>query len=448
MIRFIFLYRWIIIHLCIMKKFIVLFFIPLIIIPAFGQDESNASVQPGYQKEIDKLAKNKNIQQAFAYIDELEPITHKNLIELTEIPAPPFKEEKRAARFREMLEEAGADKVWIDEEGNVLALRKGNGNGKTVALDAHLDTVFPEGTDVIVKMKGDTLYAPGVGDDTRGLVMVLTALRAMNKAQIKTTADVLFVGTVGEEGLGDLRGVKHLFKKNEPKIDSWIAIDGGDIGRVNNKALGSYRYKITFKGPGGHSWGAFGLANPHHAAGRAVMYFDEAAGAFTSNGPRTSYNIGRIGGGTSVNSIPFESWMEVDMRSVSPDRLKEIEQILIAQTNRALDDYNKTVKKGAKLTVDIDKIGDRPSGELAEDLPLIQRSLAASVYFKAEPILTRGSTDSNIPISLGIPAVTIGRGGQGGGAHSLGEWWMNDASGPESIKLALLILLAEAGIEK
>lgn len=431
-----------------MKKFIVLFFIPLIIIPAFGQDESNASVQPGYQKEIDKLAKNKNIQQAFAYIDELEPITHKNLIELTEIPAPPFKEEKRAARFREMLEEAGADKVWIDEEGNVLALRKGNGNGKTVALDAHLDTVFPEGTDVIVKMKGDTLYAPGVGDDTRGLVMVLTALRAMNKAQIKTTADVLFVGTVGEEGLGDLRGVKHLFKKNEPKIDSWIAIDGGDIGRVNNKALGSYRYKITFKGPGGHSWGAFGLANPHHAAGRAVMYFDEAAGAFTSNGPRTSYNIGRIGGGTSVNSIPFESWMEVDMRSVSPDRLKEIEQILIAQTNRALDDYNKTVKKGAKLTVDIDKIGDRPSGELAEDLPLIQRSLAASVYFKAEPILTRGSTDSNIPISLGIPAVTIGRGGQGGGAHSLGEWWMNDASGPESIKLALLILLAEAGIEK
>ncbi len=431
-----------------MKKFIGIIFISLVIAPAFGQDESRASVQPAYQKEIDKLAKNKNIQQAFAYIDELEPITHKNLIELTEIPAPPFKEEKRAARFKQLLEEAGADKVWIDEEGNVLALRKGKGNGKTVALDAHLDTVFPEGTDVTVKMKGDTLYAPGVGDDTRGLIMVLTALRVMNKAQIKTTVDVLFVGTVGEEGLGDLRGVKHLFKKNEPKIDSWIAIDGGSMGPVNTKALGSYRYRITFKGPGGHSWGAFGLANPHHAAGRAVMYFDEAAGAFTSSGPRTSYNIGRIGGGTSVNSIPFESWMEVDMRSVSPDRLKEIEQILIAQTNRALEDYNKTVKKGAKLTVAIDKIGDRPSGELADDLPLIQRSLAASVYFKAEPVLTRSSTDSNIPISLGIPAVTIGRGGQGGGAHSLGEWWMNDASGPESIKLALLILLAEAGIEK
>jgi acetylornithine deacetylase/succinyl-diaminopimelate desuccinylase-like protein len=297
-------------------------------------------------------------------------------------------------------------------------------------------------------MKGDTMYAPGIGDVTRGLVMVLTALRAMNKANIKTTSDVLLVGTVGEEGLGDLRGVKHLFKKNEPKIDSWIAIDGGEIGRINNKALGSYRYKVTFHGPGGHSWGAFGLANPHHAAGRAVMYFDEAAGAYTSTGPKTSYNIGRIGGGTSINSIPCESWMEVDMRSVSPERLKEIEKILIAQMNRALEDYNKTVKKGPKLTVEIEKIGDRPSGELAADLPLIQRSLAATVFFKAEPTLTRGSTDSNIPISLGIPAVTIGRGGKGGGAHSLGEWWMNDASGPESIKLALLILLAEAGLEK
>lgn len=431
-----------------MKKFIALLFISALSLSAFGQDEEKTSVEPSYQKEIDKLAKNKKVQLAFETIDQLEPTSLKELVELTQIPAPPFAEQKRAARFKEMLEAAGADKVWIDEVGNVLALRKGKGNGKTVALDAHLDTVFPEETDVTVKMKGDTMYAPGIGDDTRGLIMVLTALRAMNKANIQTTSDVLLVGTVGEEGLGDLRGVKHLFKKNEPKIDSWIAIDGGEIGRVNNKALGSYRYKVTFHGPGGHSWGAFGLANPHHAAGRAVMYFDEAAGAFTSSGPRTSYNIGRIGGGTSINSIPFESWMEVDMRSVSPDRLKEIEKILIAQMNRALEDYNKTVKKGPKLTVEIEKIGDRPSGELSTSVPLIQRSLAAATFFKAEPSLTRGSTDSNIPISLGIPAVTIGRGGKGGGAHSLGEWWMNDASGPESIKFALLVLLAEAGVEK
>ncbi|MET7030286.1 M20/M25/M40 family metallo-hydrolase [Sediminicola luteus] len=412
-----------------------------------GQEETVSKVQPKYQKEIDKLVKKKSIQQAFSIIDELEPDTHKHLVELTEIPAPPFLEHKRAERFSEMLKEAGADRVWIDEVGNVLALRKGKDSTTTIALDAHLDTVFPEGTDVKVKMVGDTLYAPGVGDDTRGLVMVLTVLKAMNRANIKTTSDVLLVGTVGEEGLGDLRGVKHLFKKNEPKIDSWIAIDGGELGRINNQALGSYRYKITFKGPGGHSWGAFGLANPHHAAGRAVAYFDDAARTYTASGPKTSYNIGRIGGGTSINSIPFESWMEVDMRSVSPDRLIEIEEILITETNRALDDYNKLVDKGPKLSVDIEKIGDRPSGELSPELPLIQRSMAATKAFKTEPFLTRGSTDSNIPISLGIPAVTLGRGGKAGGAHSLGEWWVNDKTGPESIKLALLILVSEAGLE-
>lgn len=414
---------------------------------SIGQEKTVTEVQSIYQKEIDRLVKKKSIQQAFSIIDELEPMTHQNLVELTEIPAPPFMEQKRAERFSQLLKEAGADKVWIDDVGNVLALRKGKDSGKTVALDAHLDTVFPEGTNVSVTMVGDTLYAPGVGDDTRGLVMVLTVLRAMNKANIKTTSDVLMVGTVGEEGLGDLRGVKHLFKKNEPKIDSWIAIDGGELGRINNQALGSYRYKITFKGPGGHSWGAFGLANPHHAAGRAVAYFDDAARAYTAEGPKTSYNIGRIGGGTSINSIPFESWMEVDMRSVSPERLLEIEELLITQTNRALGDYNKMVVKGPKLTVDIEKIGDRPSGELSAEIPLIQRAMAATKSFKTEPYLTRGSTDSNIPISMGIPAVTLGRGGQAGGAHSLGEWWVNDKTGPESIKLALLILVSEAGLE-
>jgi tripeptide aminopeptidase len=429
------------------KQLLSLLILFLAINPIIGQEETEIDVQPEYQKEIDKLVKKKSIQLAFSIIDELEPVTHKDLVELTEIPAPPFMEQTRAARYSQMLEQAGADKVWIDEVGNVLALRKGKDSSKTIALDAHLDTVFPEGTDVSVHMVGDTLYAPGVGDDTRGLVMVLTVLRAMNTANIKTTSDVMLVGTVGEEGLGDLRGVKHLFNKNQPKIDSWIAIDGGELGRINNQALGSYRYKITFKGPGGHSWGAFGLANPHHAAGRAVAYFDDAARSYTSYGPKTSYNIGRIGGGTSINSIPFESWMEVDMRSVSPDRLIEIEEIMITQTKRALDDYNKMVDKGPKLTVEIEKIGDRPSGELSSDLPLIQRSMAATKAFKTEPYLTRGSTDSNIPISLGIPAVTLGRGGKAGGAHSLGEWWVNDETGPASIKLALLILVAEAGLE-
>ncbi len=404
------------------------------------------SVQTAYKAEIDAITADQRVQQAFGVIQAFEPQTIKNLIELTEIPAPPFMEEKRGIRFAEMLKVAGVDSIWTDEVGNVLALRKGKKGGKTVVFEAHLDTVFPIETDVTVKVKGDTLYAPGIGDDTRGLSMVVTVLEAMNKAKVTTDADVIFAGMVGEEGLGDLRGVKHLFNHSDRKIDAYIAIDGGDIGRINNMGLGSLRYKVTFNGPGGHSWGAFGLANPHHAIGKAINYFDEAAGTYVANGPKTSYNVGRIGGGTSVNSIPFESWMEIDMRSVSPQKLLGVESILKEQMQRALADYNKTVKKGELLTVDVQKIGDRPSGELGENLPLILKAIAATNYFNAKPTLTRGSTDSNIPIALGIPAITIGRGGKSANAHALDEWYLNDETGALAIKLAMLILIAEAGL--
>ncbi|MDP5120821.1 MAG: M20/M25/M40 family metallo-hydrolase [Spirosomaceae bacterium] len=426
-----------------MNKLHLLILLAFVTVTSFAQ---KPSVNDTYKSEIDAITADKRVQKAFQIIQEMEPTTMKNLIELTEIPAPPFMEEKRGIRFMEMLKTAGVDSVWIDEVGNVLALRKGTKRGKTVVFEAHLDTVFPIETDVTVKMKGDTLYAPGIGDDTRGLSMVITVLEAMNKANITTEADVLFAGMVGEEGLGDLRGVKHLFKNGDRKIDSYIAIDGGDIGRINNMGLGSLRYRITFNGPGGHSWGAFGLANPHHAIGKAINYFDEAAGTYVASGPKTSYNVGRIGGGTSINSIPFESWMEIDMRSVSPQRLLNIENILKEQMQRALADYNKTVKKGDLLTVDIEKIGDRPSGELGENLPLILKAIAATNYFDAKPTLTRGSTDSNIPIALGIPAITIGRGGKADNAHALDEWFLNDESGALAIKLSMLILVAEAGL--
>lgn len=421
----------------------------LLLLMIFGLHLSaqEADIDKAYTKEIKKLSAEKQIEKAFQTIEELEARSQSDLIMLTEIEAPPFKETKRAEKFKELLTEAGADKVWIDAVGNVLALRRGTKGDRTVALDAHLDTVFPEGTDVKVKFKGDTMYAPGIGDDTRGLIVVLTALRAMNKAEIQTEANLLFVGTVGEEGLGDLRGVRHIFEAGEVKIDSWIGIDGGAIGRVNNKGLGSKRYRAVFKGPGGHSWGAFGLANPHHAIGKAISYFTEEATKFTDTGARTSFNVGRMGGGTSVNSIPFESWMEVDMRSVSPERLDEIDAIFKSTMNRALADYNKGVKKGDLLTLELVPIGFRPSGEVAATAALVQRSMAATAYFDVEPRLTRGSTNSNIPISLGIPAVTLGRGGDGGNAHSLGEWWMN-VNGADAIKLALLITVAEAGLDK
>ena len=236
-----------------------------LIVSSFTFAQEVVSVDKGYTKATQKLLKNKKIKAAFNRIEALDQLTVKRHIELTEIEAPPFKEEKRAKVFANYFNELGLDSVWVDTRGNVLGLLRGSVGERTVALDAHLDTVFPEGTDVRVRIQNDTLYAPGIGDDTRGLSMLLTIIETLKTEKIQPKDDILFVGSVGEEGLGDLRGVKHLFREEGPRIDSWIAIDGGSIGRVNNKALGSYRYRVTFKGPGGHSWGAFGLANPHHA---------------------------------------------------------------------------------------------------------------------------------------------------------------------------------------
>lgn len=415
-----------------------------VFIQGFGQDQS--SIQKSYTKEVKELWNQKKVQEAFKIIDSNDEQTTKDLIELTEVLAAPFKEAERAALFKKMLEAAGADKTWIDEEGNVLALRKGKKSEKTIALDAHLDVVFPEGTDVKVIKVGDTLKAPGIGDDTRGLSMVISVLKAMNQAKIVTQNDILFVGSVGEEGLGDLRGMKYIFNESGLKIDSWISIDGGDLGRIINAALGSKRYKVLLKGKGGHSWGAFGLANPHHALGKVIDYFNTAATKYTDNGPKTSFNIGRIGGGTSVNSIPFESWMEVDMRSESTESLDEIEAIFKNAVTDAVADYNKAYSNN-EIILELQKIGDRPSGELPSDLPLIQRAMAATKLFGIDPQLSRGSTNASIPISKGIPAICIGRGGDAGGAHSLHEWFINK-DGAEAIKLALLITLVQAGISK
>ena len=410
---------------------------------SFCQDK--IIIEKKYTKTIKRLVKNKKVKAAFEYIVSLEAKTLERHITLTEIEAPPFKEEKRAKVFAEYYRDLGMDSVWIDSEGNVLGLLMGSEGKKTVALDAHLDTVFPEGTNVKVRIENDTLFAPGIGDDTRGLSMLLTILETIKTKNIKPKDNLLFVGSVGEEGLGDLRGVKYLFRENGPQINSWIAIDGGNIGRVNNKGLGSYRYRVTFQGPGGHSWGAFGLGNPHHALGEAIGNFVRVSDIFIKKGPKTSYNVGVISGGTSINSIPFESVMEIDIRSIEPSRLDAMEVLLKEAVKKALAHQNNIKRQGSDLTVKIDKIGNRPSGELSDSLPLIQRTLAATTYFGAEPFLTRGSTNSNIPISKGIPSVTIGRGGNGGKAHSLGEWWINE-EGYKAIQLALLIVLSETGI--
>ena len=411
-----------------------------------GPDLS-AAAEP-FVSQIQGLMEDPTVAAAMSHVDLTDVQTMADLVQLTEIPAPPFMEQVRGQRFLEMLVELGVDSAWVDEEGIVLGLRRGTGNGGTLAVTGHLDTVFPEGTDVTVRMRGDTLAAPGIADDTRGLAALLAILRALNQAEVRTAGDVLFVATVGEEGLGDLRGVKYLFREGGPRIDSFISIDGTSDAGVTHQGLGSHRYRVTFEGPGGHSWGAFGLANPAHALGRAIRYFQDLADPYTRSQPqRTSYNVGRMGGGTSVNSVPFEAWMEIDMRSEGVETLEAVDGMLHEAVERALAEENDLRRRGDPLTVDLDLIGERPSGEVAVEEPLVLRAWAATRAFGLEPTLGRSSTDSNVPISKGIPSVTIGGGGVGIGAHSPDEVFVNQ-DGPRGIKRALLIVVAQAGLAR
>ncbi len=403
------------------------------------------AVADRYEREIAALSVDPRVGAALEHVVSIEPRSHRDLVELTEIPAPPFKEDRRAARFAELLREAGLADVAIDEVGNAIGRRPGRSGERTIAYSAHLDTVFPEGTDVTVRFDGDRLNAPGIGDNTRGLVVVLGVLRALEHAGIRTEADLLFIGNVGEEGLGDLRGVKHLFRDGAPRIDTLIAVDGGETDRIVFGGVGSHRYRITFRGPGGHSWGAFGKANPHHALGRAIALFDQNAPTVTTTGEKTSYNIGRVGGGTSINSIPFESWMEVDMRSGNQAKLDEIDAVLQAAVEQALEEENDGRAEGEALTVDVERVGTRPAAKGDPQAPLVQRAVAATRAYGVEPELRISSTDANLPISIGVPAITMSRGGTGGDAHAPSEWWQND-DGHVAMQIGILTLLAEAGL--
>jgi acetylornithine deacetylase/succinyl-diaminopimelate desuccinylase-like protein len=396
------------------------------------------------QQQVADLLDNPVIQEAMNDIVATDSELFDETIELTEIPAPPFAEEMRAQRFAEKLREAGLTDVSIDEEGNVIGRRPGRSGDRTVALSAHLDTVFPIETDVTARVEGDTVFAPGVGDNTRGLVVVLSILRTMQQYDIETDADVLFIGNVGEEGLGDLRGVKYLFREGGSQIDALIAVDGGKAERLVFGGVGSHRYRVTYKGPGGHSWGAFGRASPHHAMGRAISEFVNNAVEVTSSGDKTTFNVGRIGGGTSVNSIAFESWMEVDLRSGNQAKLDAIDSVLKRAVQKALQEENAARSGNAELTVDVERIGTRPAARSDIDSPLVQTAAAAMNAVGIEPDLQISSTDANYPISIGIPAITLSRGGVGANAHAPNESWTNkDAH--ISIHVTLLTLLVEAG---
>jgi acetylornithine deacetylase/succinyl-diaminopimelate desuccinylase-like protein len=419
-----------------------------VVLSALLPAPSAAQSQAEYDEQIRRLMSLPAVQQAVDHVEETDARTMADLKALTQIPAPPFMEEERGRAFLEMLRGAGVDSAWVDDVGNVIGLRRGSGSGEVLALAGHLDTVFPPETDVTIRESGDTLFAPGIADDTRGLATVLAVLRALNAADVRTEGDILFIGDVGEEGLGDLRGMKHLFREGGPRIDAFVSVDGTGSSGITHMGLGSHRYRVTFVGPGGHSWGAFGLANPAHAMGRAIRHFQDGADPYTRNAPyRTSYNVGRIGGGTSVNSVPFESWMEVDMRSEGVETLAAVDNILQGAIQRALAEENDLRTRGEPLTVNVELIGDRPSGEVAEDHPFVQQAASVTRALGLEPSFGRSSTDANIPISMGIPAITIGGGGQGVGAHSLDEWFRNVA-GPVGVQRVLLIALAQAGVAR
>lgn len=401
--------------------------------------------------EIERILASPAYKTAVATIDKEHGRIVEDGIKLTEIPAPPFKEEVRAKAFAAMLKAVGMADVKIDEEGNVLALRKGtHGDGKVVVVSAHLDTVFPAGTDVTVKRQGTKLYAPGVGDDTMSLSVLLGFVRAMQAANIKTREDILFVGTVGEEGPGDLRGVRHLFTKGayKDKIKSFFSVESGGVNMITNGGVGSKRYRVTFSGPGGHSFGAFGLVNPMFAQGQAAAEFSRIQVPAT---PKTTYSIGLIGGGTSVNSIPVSSWMEVDMRSESVTELKRVEDRLLKIVQEAAEGENfaRSTKEG-KITVEAKLIGDRPAGNTDAKTELVQLAEAAIKAAGYKPAYQWSSTDSNMPMSLGIPAITIGRGGpdKGGRGHSLDEW-IDVEKEPmvKAIATSLSIVLAATGME-
>jgi acetylornithine deacetylase/succinyl-diaminopimelate desuccinylase-like protein len=396
-----------------------------------------------YCLEVTRAAQSAKVVRAMQLIQRDATRARREMIELTEIPAPPFHEQARAARYLEMLREAGADSAWIDDAGNAIALRRGTKRNRRVLVEGHLDTVFPEGTDVKVMVRGDTLAAPGIGDDGRGLAGVLGVLRAISAAAIRTEADLLFAGTVGEEGLGDLRGVKYLFRPGAQAIDAYIALEPGGE-RLTVGGIGSHRYRVTFRGPGGHSWGAFGTASPIHALGRAISLFDRVGEIVTAEGPRASYNVGRIGGGTSVNAIAFEAWMEVDMRSEQDARLDTLDLALRESVHQAVREENDGATRGDSVTVELERVGDRPSGQADPADPLVLRASAVIRYFGGSPALGTGSTNSNIPFSLGRSAITIGAGGRSGDAHALTEWWSDpDANAYRALQRTLLLLVVE-----
>lgn len=394
---------------------------------------------------ISELIASPQVQRAFAFIDShLEEITEQH-IRICSIPASPFGERQRAEYFRERFVALGLTGSQIDEEGNCLAVREGRSAAPLMVVSAHLDTVFHESTDFTVRRVGGKLFAPGISDDGCGLVALLALAQALNEIGIETEGSILFVATVGEEGEGNLRGVKHLLTEGAwaNRVDSFVSFDGAETNRITNQALGSRRYRVILSGPGGHSWGDFGAANPVHALGRAITKLSSYPAPLH---PRTTFNVGRITGGDSVNSIPQEATMDVDLRSADSEELLKLDAFFRRAVREAADEENSLRRnRGQGLGVKVELIGERPGGETSPDAPLVKLACEATKALGCEVHLNQASTDSNFPISLGIPAITIGAGGRSANAHTFDEWY--DPRGREAgLKRALLVILGTVGL--
>lgn len=364
-------------------------------------------------------------------------------VKLTEIPAPSFQEEKRAAAAKATLAAEGLS-VHTDEIGNVIAELPGSNEREVVLLTAHLDTVFPSGTEIKVRREGDRLVAPGISDNGTGLAGLLAVARATQAAKIKPRRTILFAANVGEEGEGNLRGMRALIDAYRTRLRAVIVLDGSGTDHVTTKALASRRLEVVITGPGGHSWSDFGMPNPINALVRASVRFINTKVPAT---PRTTFNIGQIEGGTSVNSIPHEAKLKVDLRSENEDEISRLESALRDCVATGVKDEvdNSRERSRGKLEWKINRIGSRPGGELPEGSALLVALRAADEYVGNHSRVERSSTDANIPLSLGIEALALGAGGNGGGAHSLQEWY-EPAGRDMGLKRVLLTLLGVAGL--
>ena len=392
------------------------------------------------------LLSSPEVVRAFSFFEKNTAAITDEQIRICSIPAPPFGEGERAEYLAEKFSAIGLTEVQIDEEGNCLGLLEGTSRSPLLVVSAHLDTVFAAGTDFTVVRSGNRLLAPGIADDGCGLAAAIALARVLQAEKIRPEGSVLFVGTVGEEGEGNLRGVRHLLTRGRwaSKVEAFLSFDGPGVDRITNRALGSRRYRVEIAGPGGHSWGDFGLPNPVHALGRAVA---KLAGYPLPREPRTTFNVGRIEGGASVNAIPEKAAMDVDLRSGADAELQRLDAFFRRAVKQAAEEENAGRRLGDPLLeVKVDLIGERPSGETPADSPLVELALEATKLVGVEPRLDQSSTDSNLPISLGIPAITLGAGGTSGSSHTLAEWF-DPTDRAVGLKRALLVILGVVGLD-